>query len=549
MSRHSTYITNDPEALLEFMDNIDSDFSDDEFDGYISDEETTPTTGTIEEEKEDGERGDNSDGNDTSDDNNEDYEAAIHDKMNIPEFKEQPGLVVDLSEAEPITFFQQLWTDELNHTIVNETNTYGDQYVKSHEDYLKSHPKSRVHDFTHHRFTITELYNFLAIVITMGIISFPKIACYWRTSWPFFTDSIRKIMSRDRFLLFLKFFHLNNNERYISRGQPGFDRLFKVRPLISHLVSRYKSSYIPSQCVSVDESMINFRGRLSLLQYLPKKPKKWGMKAWVLADSDNGYAWNWDLYTGKRDTSNDGLPLSSRVVLSLSSDLFNKGYNIYFDNFYTSPDLCRMLFEKGCGSCGTVRLNRRGIPKSFQLKKLKKGEITTYKDGCVLGLKWMDKCPVAVLSTIHDFTMVDKQRRTQSSEEGVEVIQKPKMIEEYNKYMGGVDKADQLVTYYGYPHFSKKWWKRVCFHLLDTTLVNAYILYSQSTPKNDRLSHMDFQIEVARSLLSQSSQGRSVTPSASHTPLRLTGRHFPIPSMKRDCKVCSRRKSGKKKGK
>ena len=95
MSRHSTYITNDPEALLEFMDNIDSDFSDDEFDGYISDEETTPTTGTIEEEKEDGERGDNSDGNDTSDDNNEDYEAAIHDKMNIPEFKEQPGLVVD----------------------------------------------------------------------------------------------------------------------------------------------------------------------------------------------------------------------------------------------------------------------------------------------------------------------------------------------------------------------------------------------------------------------------------------------------------------------
>ena len=61
-----------------------------------------------------------------------------------------------------------------------------------------------------------------------------------------------------------------------------------------------KSSYIPSQCVSVDESMINFQGtcRLSFLQYLPKKPKKWGMKAWVLAD--NGYTWNWDL-TGKSD--------------------------------------------------------------------------------------------------------------------------------------------------------------------------------------------------------------------------------------------------------
>ena len=57
---------------------------------------------------------------------------------------------------------------------------YGDPYVKSHKDYLKSHPKLRIHDFTHHQFTctITELYNFLAIVIIMGIISFPKIASF-----------------------------------------------------------------------------------------------------------------------------------------------------------------------------------------------------------------------------------------------------------------------------------------------------------------------------------------------------------------------------------
>ena len=60
--------------------------------------------------------------------------------------------------------------------------------------------------------------------------------------------------------------------------------------------------------------------------------------------------------------------------------------------------------------------------------------------------------------------------------------------------MGGVDKTDQLVTYNGYPHFSKKW---VCFYLLYTTSVNVYILYSQCTPKKDCF---DFQIEFARSL-------------------------------------------------
>ena len=223
------------------MDNIDSD---DEFDGYISDQETTQMTGTI---KEDEGRRDNSGGNDTSDDNNEDYEAAIHDKMNITEFKEQPGLVVDLSGAEPIRFFQHLWTSELNHTIMNETNMYGDQYVKSHEDYLKSHSKSQVHDFTHHQYN----YNFLAIVMVLLVsLKYRNVASYWSTSWPFFTDSIRKIMSMDHFLLFLKFFHLNNNELYISRGQPGFDCLFKVRPLVSYLVCRYT-------CVSLHIFQVN----------------------------------------------------------------------------------------------------------------------------------------------------------------------------------------------------------------------------------------------------------------------------------------------------
>ena len=92
----------------------------------------------------------------------------------------------------------------------------------------------------------------------------------------------------------------------------------------------------------------------------------------------------------------------------------------------------------------------------------------------------MDKRPVAVLSTIHDDSMLEKRRRTKSCDGGVEVVRKPTVIEEYNSHMGGVDRADQLITYYGYPHHSKKWWKRVFFHLLDTALVNSYILYTQS---------------------------------------------------------------------
>ena len=57
--------------------------------------------------------------------------------------------------------------------------------------------------------------------------------------------------------------------------------------------------------------MIGYKGWLSFLQYMyiPNKPTKWGVKAWVLADSVSGYTWNLQIYTGKEEGSADGLNL------------------------------------------------------------------------------------------------------------------------------------------------------------------------------------------------------------------------------------------------
>jgi hypothetical protein len=39
---------------------------------------------------------------------------------------------------------------------------------------------------------------------------------------------------------------------------------------------------MPGRELAVDEAMIGFKGRFILKQYLPGKPTKWGIKAWVL---------------------------------------------------------------------------------------------------------------------------------------------------------------------------------------------------------------------------------------------------------------------------
>ena len=105
-------------------------------------------------------------------------------------------------------------------------------------------------------------------------------------------------MKRDRFSLLLWFLHLNDSHKYIPKGLPGHDPLFKLRPFLIPLVENFQSVYTLNREISVDESMIGFKGRLGFIQYMPQKPTKWGMKAYVLADAHTGYIYNWHLYTG-----------------------------------------------------------------------------------------------------------------------------------------------------------------------------------------------------------------------------------------------------------
>ncbi len=91
--------------------------------------------------------------------------------------------------------------------------------------------------------------------------------------------------------------------------------------------------------------MIKFKGRTSLKQYMPKKPIKRGIKAWVRADGYNGYICDFSIYCGK--AGDLGLNLGTRVVTALSESIQHKYYHLYFDTFFTSIRLMETLLENG----------------------------------------------------------------------------------------------------------------------------------------------------------------------------------------------------------
>ena len=99
------------------------------------------------------------------------------------------------------------------------------------------------------------------------------------------------------------YFHFVNNENIAARGQPEYDRLAKVHPVIFALQKSFLEAYNPHRENAVDEAVVKFKGRSFLKQYLPMKPIKCGFKVWVRADSQNGYLCNFDIYTGKEESA------------------------------------------------------------------------------------------------------------------------------------------------------------------------------------------------------------------------------------------------------
>lgn len=71
---------------------------------------------------------------------------------------------------------------------------------------------------------------------------------------------------------------------------------------------------------------------------------------------------HWQIYTGKDEMTEQGLTFT--VVTDLLEPFYFQGYEVYTDNFYSSPGLFQSLLDVEIRAMGTLRTNRVGVPSS-----------------------------------------------------------------------------------------------------------------------------------------------------------------------------------------
>ena len=211
-------------------------------------------------------------------------------------------------------------------------------------------------------------------MLLMGLYTKPAISDYWRRDAFVNYAPISDRISRDRFYDIHRYLHFADSTHLLLPGEPGYDRLGKVRVIMERIQERFLDIYKPHCENAIDEAMIPFQGRSSLKQYMPAKPVKRGIKVWCRADSHNGYLCEFQVYTGRSGSSAEG-GLGKRVVLDLSRRLEGLHHHLYFDNFFSSVSLLTILLENGIYACGTARQSYRDFPPDLKMNKKTKSEM------------------------------------------------------------------------------------------------------------------------------------------------------------------------------
>ena len=344
----------------------------------------------------------------------------------------------------------------------------------------------------------SDIKAFFAIRFIQGINSLPSERHFWSKNPILGNGKVQNVMSRNRYLKINTYLHFNDSSTALPREDENHDKLHHIRPLIDRLTETFAAQYMPSRENAIDEGLVKFKGRLGFKQYMPMKPIKRGIKVWMRADSITHFVSRFQVYTGRpRGGQEHGL--GERVVTELSSDLEDGYYHLSFDNFFSTFRLMKSLLEKGIYATATTRPNRKGFPAPLKNAKLSRGESLVMQKSGITACSWQDKKKVNFFTTnCQPNGQGTVQRRSRDGT--LTDVNAPPCVSAYNKFMGGVDYADQKRGDYKIPVKSRRWYRYLAIFFIETAAVNAFIL-RQLSPNHARTTQLKFRLELIDNLL------------------------------------------------
>jgi hypothetical protein len=492
-------------------------------------------------------------------------EPKQSDEFVIPPFECRYGPTFDLDSIDrEIDYFYKFLPNALIQHAVDETNKYADY----HQRYIAKKTNVQWKPTT-----LNELRAYFGLLIMMGVDRKTSITDYWSSDVFLRNVGISTVMSRNRFQIITRYFHLADPENDPRRDTDPesrkrrceLDPLYKINPWLKPILSNCQKNFVMGQHISIDEGMVAFKGRSKFKQRLPSKPDRDGFKVWQLCDSVSAYVANFEPYLGiKYKTPKEGARKEKntiqKLVLRMIAPFEDNDHILYSDSLFTKIETAEMLYAKGVYMVGSLnKRTRKGLPSQIlpigKAKKLKmkvgesKSMIRVLVDDIQLNMCMYqdDSAQILILNTVfppggtETFSHNDEEREI------------PTCLARYRVYMGGVDRANQKRKYYHVGRKNNRWWIYMASYLIDVCLVNSYECFKFAN-EDTIVNHKNFNMRVGKQLIGGYCGKSTLSPrevSATVTKSLLLHRenlpgHVPVvlPGRQKTCKQCQR--SGKR---
>lgn len=385
---------------------------------------------------------------------------------------------------------------------------------------------------------------FFGVSLIMCYNRVPYLATYWSKNESFGNAVIKKSISRDRYSILA-------SKLYFAMPEKPADasKTYYIDHLINCLKFFFQRADEDSTFQSIDETMVKFKGRSSLKQYLPLKPIKRGIKLLSRCDSLTGYCYDLNVYAGKEVEQMEGT-FGERVVTELCSTIQKSEVALTFNRFFTSVKLLDTILYPAVGTLTKTRKSTLIFNKNLEKYESK----FIGNNNGTLCVQWRDTKIVCALSNCHRVVETSVERMQKNGEKLQ--VRNPEIFEFYNMYMDGVDLSDQLSSLYDDGRRISKWWKKVSYKCLLISAVNSWIIcrdLSQNRYQNQntssKVAFLNFLVllvddftKTGRELTMNRKRSTVGRPSKRMKYLQNIGDHMPIISSRRRCRLCADKK-------
>jgi len=323
------------------------------------------------------------------------------------------------------------------------------------KDYLHRKQCRKFFGYTRKALTINELLTYFGVIVFSML--HPQMGRRVRTAWKNQQiNSWTTHMGVGHFMQINSMLHFNNDDDEEGIAK---DSLHKIRPLLQ-IIKKTLGQYATfGNEFSFDEATMACFSHYArgLLCFNPQKPtRKFHFKIYMLCCAITNLVVRIRIHTKDKsdmdyqleDLEKEEVSKTDRLTSEMCAVLEGSDAVVNMGNYYMSITAAINLKRKGILCRGTIRVNRKYVPKSVLFTSRESATfdrgtcwLAVNVENSLIAVGWIDNKAVNFISTADTTDIVSIERRIRNEKVSIPA---PLGVKIYNKYIGGVDKHDKL---------------------------------------------------------------------------------------------------------